>query len=196
MTSLRIASALGLAALLLSACGTDPSAAPTPAPTASVPATSAAESTPEPSAPTTPTASKASGTEKPTKGSIITPTPSVVRSSEDAAQAPTPELKAFLEARINELTTDCIGYPRPELVLSEMRVDDLITGEIRACGGGGAAFLWAKVDGEWKVAAVAQAPPSCSELRDAGITTEIPQNFVGHDCMTDAGQMVIFDPNG
>lgn len=195
MTSLRIASALGVAALLLSACGTDPSAAPTPTATASAPAASTAEPTSEQPPATTPTAGASPGAEKPAKGTIITPTPSVVRSIEDAAQAPTPELKAFLQTRINELTTGCTVYPRPELILSEMRVDDLITGDVRECGGGGAAFLWAKVNGEWKVAAVAQAPPMCSELRDAGITTTIPPNFVGHDCMTDAGQMVIFDPN-
>lgn len=194
MTSLRLASALGVAALLLSACGTDPSAAPTPAATPPVPATSAAEPAPNPTTATTPSAGESA--ETPAKGTIITPTPNVVRSSADAAQATTPELRAFLEGQINELTAGCTDYPRPELILSEMRVDDLITGEVRECGGGGAAFLWAKVDGDWKVAAVAQAPPTCRELRDAGITTPIPDNFVGHECMTDDGQMVIFVPNG
>lgn len=120
----------------------------------------------------------------------------MVRSAADAAQAPTPELRAFIESRINELTQGCTLDPKPELHLTQMRVDDLITGEARDCGGGGGAFLWAKIDDTWKVAAVAQAPPACSELRSAGITTTIPEGFVGHECMTNAGQLVTFDPNG
>ncbi len=195
MTILRTASAaLGIATLLvLSACGKAPAPTPEVTTTAAGPAATTAPASASTATSPVTTASPDSG---PTPGSIVTPTPGVVRSAADAAQAPTPELRAFLEARINELTTDCTVYPRPELILSEMRVDDLITGDVRECGGGGAAFLWAKVNGEWKVAAIAQAPPMCSELRDAGITTTIPPNFVGHECMTDAGQMMVFDPNG
>jgi hypothetical protein len=99
----------------------------------------------------------------------------------------TSDEKTFL---ISELAHYQSGNTCVAIYVSAYRVADLVDGQIfdggrsGTCGPGrgGAAILWGKVSGTWKVIVVGQNPPPCADIRAAGWKSRIPKGFYGQQC--------------
>jgi hypothetical protein len=100
----------------------------------------------------------------------------------------TSDEKTFL---VSELAHYQSGNTCVAIRVSAYRVADLVDGEIfdggrsGTCGPGrgGAAILWGKVSGTWKVIAVGQNPPPCTAIRAAGWNSTLPKGFYGQQCL-------------
>ena len=80
------------------------------------------------------------------------------------------------------------GYRVPDLIDgSEFSADD------PSCAGPGGRVLWGKVAGQWKLIVAAQGEPACSDIRAAGWTSTIPEEWLGGQCM-EKDRSVIYAP--
>ena len=99
----------------------------------------------------------------------------------------TSDEKTFL---VGELAHCQSGNTCVAIYVSAYRVADLVDGQIfdggrsGTCGPGpgGAAILWGKVSGTWKVIVVGQNPPPCADIRAAGWKSRIPKGYCGQQC--------------
>ena len=99
----------------------------------------------------------------------------------------TSDEKTFL---VGELAHHQSGNTCVAIYVSAYRVADLVDGQIfdggrsGTCGPGrgGAAILWGKVSGTWKVIVVGQNNPPCAEIRAAGWESTLPKGFFGQQC--------------
>jgi hypothetical protein len=108
----------------------------------------------------------------------------------------TSDEKTFL---VSELARVQSGNTCVALFVSGYRVADLTDGQIffggpsGTCGPGrgGVALLWGKVSGTWKVVAMGQNPPMCTDIRTAGWTSTIPKDFFGGQCYEKGSQTLV-----
>jgi hypothetical protein len=99
----------------------------------------------------------------------------------------TSDEKTFL---VGELARYQSGNTCVAIYVSAYRVADLVDGQIfdggrsGTCGPGrgGAAILWGKVSGTWKVLFVGQNTPPCVAIRAAGWKSTLPKGFYGQEC--------------
>ena len=178
--------------LLLAACGKAPSASTTSSSTVPTPAASASATastaTPLPNA--SPTTNLPSATTGSTATGTVVYLPGTGGQFETAAAIKatswlTSDEKTFL---VSELARVQSGNSCAALTVQSYRVADLTNGQVLdggltgSCGGGGYAILWGNVSGTWKVVAVGQNPPACTDVRAAGWTSTIPKDFFGGQC--------------
>ncbi len=219
-TSLVVAG-LG-ACLALVGCGTDPAAgrAPSTAPSTSssdspTPSASPSASSASPSASSASPSDSPSGSPSPsgwTSGSptpqasesgqaavngtvIMFPSPGITLTSTDEIRGTvgvSPQLQQFLGSELERIRRDSPGCGSASINLEGVRVPDLASGGLNGCGSD-RAVLWARVNGQWKVAVEGQTPPQCSAVRSAGVRTTVPRGFYGADC-DDNGKVVTYQP--
>lgn len=149
---------------------------------------------------TSPRPSPSSATTEPgqaaANGTIITfPPPGIALRTEadiNSLVGASPDLKKFLVNELGRARTRDSGGCASFLSMDGLRVPDLASGGVGGCGGG-AATLWAQVNGTWKVVVEGQDAPQCSVIRNAGLRTTIPAGFYGSQCV-DAGQLGTYKP--
>ncbi len=188
--------------MLTAACAGTPSGASTASSSTSSPVPSATSATAAPSsapssqsttsAPaTSPTASATRTTTSQATGRVVYLAEGIYFQSAAAINSIpwfTSDEKTFL---VGELAHYQSGNTCVAIYVSAYRVADLVDGKIffggrsGTCGPGrgGAAILWGKVSGTWKVIVVGQNTPPCADIRAAGWKSTLPKDFYGQRCL-------------
>ena len=187
--------------MLTAACAGTPTGVGTASSSTSGPVPSVASATAAPSTPpsspsttsapaTSPTASAAHTATSSTTGRVVYLAEGIYFQSAAAINSIpwfTSDEKTFL---VGELAHYQEGNTCVAIYVKAYRVADLVDGEIFSggrsgtCGPGrgGAAILWGKVSGIWKVIVVGQNTPPCTDIRAAGWKSTLPKGFYGQQC--------------